>query len=149
MKHAAISPQVFRRSHFDAATFLRIAVGGIWLAGATWNAFVTWNMTDPYGWLADDARVAPWRWFFSEVVQSQPEFWTALLVAGEIALGLLTLGRGHWAKAGLIGGALFSIMLVSFGTPYTLMMAPYVVLLIWLYRHEARYSVLDLLRISH
>jgi hypothetical protein len=29
------------------------------------------------------------------------------------------------------------------------MMAPYVVLLIWLYRHEARYSVLDLLRISH
>lgn len=127
---------VFRRHSLDLPAMLRIAVGLIWLAGAAWNLLVTWQMDDPYGWLADGARVAPWRWFFAEVVEAHPLPWTALLIMGEIVLGVLTLGRRSWARLGLAGGALFSAALFSFGTPYTLMMGPWALLLAWLARHD-------------
>lgn len=144
MIHSLASHRIWHRPHSAMLAFLRFVVGGIWLAGAAFNAFVTWSMSEPYAWLADDARTAPWRWFFRDVVAQQPEVWTALLIAGELTLGGLTLSRGRWAQAGLIGGVLFSVMLFSFGTAYTLMMGPYALLLYWLYRHDDRHSVLDL-----
>ncbi len=146
MAHATGSPQVFHRSHNHAQTLARLLVGGIWLAGAAWNTFVTVSMADPYGWLADDSVVPLWRWFFTDVVEQHPGMWTALLIAGELCLGLFTLGRGRRAQMGLLGGALFSMLLFSLGTPYTLMMGPYALLLLWLSRQEAREGLIDMLR---
>jgi hypothetical protein len=125
---------------------LRIGVGLVWLAGAVWNLVVTRRMADPFGWLTAGSRVAPWRWFFGEVVEPHRSGWTALLIMGETALGALTLARRGWARLGLMGGALFSVLLVSFGTGYTLMMGPYALLLAWLARHDYRRSVVELLR---
>ena len=107
---------------------------------------MTSRMAEPFGWLADGSWFAPWRWFFSEVAGAHHAFWIALLVAGEAALGVLTLGRGSWARLGLAGGALFSLVLFSFGTSYTLVMGPYALLLAWLARHRFSRSALDHLR---
>ena len=123
----------------------RLAVGLIWLGGAAFNLLVTWRMADPFGWLAEGSWLAPWRWFFGEVVGAHPAPWTALLIAGEIGLGVLTLGRGTRARLGLAAGALFSVFLFSLGTSYTLMMGPYALLLGWLARHEYRRSLTDTL----
>jgi hypothetical protein len=111
-----------------------MAIGLIWLAGAIWNLVVTRRMADPFGWLAKGSRFAPWRWFFGTVADSHRSFWLALLVVGEAALGVLTLGRGERARLGLAGGAVFSTFLFSLGTSYTLMMGPYALLLGWLAR---------------
>ena len=129
-----------------ATEIARIAVGLIWLAGAAFNLLVTWRLADPFGWLAEGSWFAPWRWFFGEVAGARPGFWIALLVAGEVTLGTLTLGRGRWARLGLAGGALFSIFLFSLGTTYTLMMGPYALLLAWLARHRFSHNALDLVR---
>jgi hypothetical protein len=137
-------PRAFRRPFPDIPTILRVTVGLVWLAGAAWNLLVTTRMEDPYGWLADGSRIAPWRWFFSEVVETNPLVWTVLLVAGEAGLGFLTLGPRQWARIGLAGGALFSAILFSFGTLYTLMMGPYAVLLAWLVRDDANRSLIEL-----
>lgn len=123
----------------------RIVVGFIWLAGAAFNMLVTWRMADPFGWLAEGSRFAPWRWFFGEVAGAHPAFWTALLIAGEIALGVLTLGRGDRARLGLAGGVLFSLFLLSLGTSYTLIMGPYALLLGRLARYRYGRSLLDYL----
>ena len=113
----------------------RIVVGLIWLAGAVFNILVTLRMPQPFQWL-EASPVPLYRWFFTDIVGDHPALWTLLLVAGETALGLLTLARGGWERLGLVGGALFSLFLVSFGTVYTLMMAPYALLLVWLTRRD-------------
>lgn len=136
------------RTRSDAsrpANITRLVVGLIWLAGAAFNLFVTLRMARPFEWL-EESPVPLYRWFFRDVVGPNPEVWTVLLVAGEIALGVLTLARGGWARLGLAGGALFSAVLVSFGTAYTLIMGPYALLLLWLARKEYRHSPFDWLQ---
>lgn len=65
--------------------------------------------------------------------------WTIGLIAGEAALGILTLVCGRWGRTGLIGGALFSLFLFSLAVPYTLVMGGYALLLGWLaYRERSR-----------
>lgn len=113
----------------------RIVVGLIWIAGATFNALVTMRMAAPFSWL-EESPVAPYRWFFREVAGHHPALWTALLVAGEATLGILTLARGRWARAGLGLGALFSAFLFTLATPYTVVMGAWAVLLGWLARSD-------------
>ena len=122
------------RRGLSGAGVARTVVGTIWLAGAVFNALVTLRMEDPYGWIADESRLGVYRWFFGEVVGAHPAVWTVLLIAGEAALGVLTLARGGWATLGLVGGVLFSAFLFSLASPYTLMMGPYALLLAWLGR---------------
>lgn len=122
------------------ASITRSAVGLVWLAGAAFNGFVTLRMADPYSWLADGSRLRVYRWLFREVIGAHPTRWTLLLVAGEAALGVLTLARGGWAKLGLAGGALFSAFLFTLATPYTLLMGPYALLLAWLARRDEHQS---------
>lgn len=134
----------------SVAVIARIAVGLMWLAGAAFNLLVTLRMANPFGWLADGSKVTAWRWFFGDVVETHLTWlWIALLIAGETALGVLTLARHGWARLGLAGGALFSVVLFSFGTSYTLMMGPYALLLAWLARYQYCRSVVDLLHGQH
>lgn len=124
------------------ANTTRIVVGLIWLAGAAFNAFVTMRMAEPFGWL-ESSPVAPYRWFFRDVVGPRPEPWTALLVAAEATMGILTMARGRWARLGLGLGALFSAFLFTLATPYTLVMGAYAALLAWLARKEYPTTPLD------
>lgn len=127
------------------ANLARMAVGLIWLLGAAFNLLVTLRMPDAFGWL-EESPVPLYRWFFRDVAGAHPAVWTVLLAGGEVALGVLTLARGGRAKLGLAGGALFSAFLVSLGSVYTLMMAPYALLLVYLSRKDYRRSLFDYLR---
>jgi hypothetical protein len=116
----------------DGTAFIRRVVGGIWLAGATFNVGWTLRQEEPWSWL-EESRLPTYRWFFGEVAGANPALWTVALIAGEVALGLLTLSQ-RWSRLGLISGALFSAFLFTLGTPYTLMMDGYALLLAWLAR---------------
>ena len=120
----------------DDHTLARIAVGLIWLGGAAFNALVTARMDDPFSWIVSESRIGPYRWFFGEIVAKQPVAWTLALVIGEAVLGLLTLTRGRPAVLGLVGGVIFSLLLFSMVTTYTVMMGPYALVLWWLAQEE-------------
>lgn len=137
---------VFRRGGATGVGIARIAVGVIWLAGAMFNALITLRMDDPYGWIANESRSRFYRWVFAEVIGARPAAWTVLLIAGEAALGVLTLARGGLARLGLVGGACFSAFLFSLATPYTLVMGPYALLLAWLGRRTDSARSADRLR---
>lgn len=126
----------------------RIAVGLIWLAGAAFNALWTMRHLNLYQGFADDSPLAVYRWLFGDVVGAHPAVWTVLLVIGEAILGLLTLGKGRWAKLGLAGGAIWSALLFPLLWPYTLMMGPYALLLAWLARKDYAASPFDRLRLG-
>ena len=124
---------------------IRLVVGLIWLAGATINTLVTLRMAEPFTWL-EESPVRSYRWFFSEVVGTYPTVWTILLIVGELSLAILTLSRRGWARIGLVGGAVFSLFLFVSALSYTLMMAPFALLLTWLARHDYPESSLAWLR---
>jgi len=131
--------------HSTMASGCRMVIGLTWLGGALFNLTQTLRhpsvITDG---LATDATFAVFRWFFGDVVGRAPAFWIALLVIVELALGLLTLGRGPWARIGLIGSAAFSAFLFLVIWPYTLMMGAWAILALWLLRYDHRSSILDL-----
>lgn len=121
---------------YQGAQAGRIIVGLIWIAGAVFNILVTTRMERPFDWIADESRLGVMRWFFGEVVSACPVGWTVLLAIAELAIGVLTLMKGQFAKVGLAGGVLFSLFLFGMATPYTVVMGPYALFLFWRTRKE-------------
>jgi hypothetical protein len=136
------SARPYRRS----ADIVRVSVGLIWIAGAAFNAVWTLRHTDLYQGFVDDAPLPAVRWFFGEVVMAHPAIWTVLLIIGELALGILTLGKGAWARLGIAGGAAWSAVLFILLPPYTLMMGPFALAIAWLLRWDYPHSALHLFR---
>jgi len=125
-------------------------LGFVWIAGAIWNAVVTLpDAADAWDVLGENATFGVYRWFFNSVVSAAPEFWSMMLIAGELVLGILLMAKGRWAQYGLAGSVLWSIFLTFLIFPYTLMMPLFVLLAAWLLRFEPRASVLDLLPHHH
>jgi hypothetical protein len=131
------------RGHVGPREIIRLGVGMIWIAGAVYNAVWTLRHTAFLGveGIARDASLPIYRWFFGDVVSAAPEMWTLLLIAGELALGALTLASGRWARLGMWGGALWSLWLFPMLWPYTIMMGPYAMFLMWLARGDVRWGV--------
>ena len=123
-----IASRGFRTPKLDLAILARKVVGLIWIAGALWNAGWSLRQDNPWSWL-EDSPVPVYEWFFAEVVSRNPAFWTVLVIIAELSLGVLTFSRGRASRLGLLGGALFSAFLFSLGSPYTLMMGVYAVVL--------------------
>ena len=136
-------PTLVRQGRFGDAA--RAIIGFIWIAGALFNLVVTMRLDAPFGWLEDSA-IRPWSWFFGRVVGPHSQFWVGLLVAWELAIGVMTLMRGRVATLGLAGGALFSAFLFSLLTPYTMAMGAYALLLGWLARRRHDTSVIEAFR---
>ena len=136
------SDRPYRRS----ADIARTLVGLIWIAGAAFNAFWTLRHTDLYQGFVDDAPISLFRWLFRDVVMERPVRWTVLLIAGELALGILTLGKGAWARLGIAGGVSWSAVLFILLPPYTLMMGPFALAVAWLLRWSYPSSAIQLFR---
>jgi hypothetical protein len=134
-----------RHDRATGADLTRMAVGLIWVAGALFNAIVTLRVAQPYEAFAEDAHLWPYRWFFS-IVSDHPQFWTVLLIIGELLLGLLTLSKGIWAKLGLLGSVGWSLWLFPLLWPYTLMMGLCALVPLWLLRRSHDVSLVDLVR---
>lgn len=125
---------------------LRMSIGTIWLAGASFNAFWTFRHASAFtDDLASAATFAVYRWFFGEVVAASPAFWIVMLIFGEFALGMLTLGGGTLARIGLAGSVLFSLFLFIIIWPYTLMMGMFALVALWLLRSRHPMSAIDFL----
>lgn len=121
-----------------------IALG--WIAGALYNATSTVRHPEL---LADMFATSPlplYRWLFDTVAKPHLVFWTWMVVAGEMIIGILMLARGTWARLGLLGSMLWSAFLFPLSWPYTLMMGPYALLNAWLLRRTYDRSLLDALR---
>jgi hypothetical protein len=131
--------------HVSGVSIGGMGVGLIWIAGAVYNAVWTMpNARDAWHGLGEDATFGIYRWFFSDVVGAAPVAWTAALVAGEILLGVMLLGKERWARRGLLGSTIWSLFLSFLIWPYTLMMFPFALLTVWLLRWEHRTGILDL-----
>ena len=128
--NVSLGPKLHR---FERDRIAQDIVGGIWLAGAAFNAVATLRQPDPYTWL-EESLVRPYRWFFGEVAARDPSFWTLALVAGETALGILTLAGGKWTRLGLLGGSALQHLPVHVGDAIHMMMGGYALLLAWLAR---------------
>jgi hypothetical protein len=93
----------------------------------------------------DDPLVPAYAWFFEHVVAAAPALVGLLAGAGEIAVGILILGRGRAAQLGLLAGTAFLLLI----TPLGLWTLPNLVLaaaLAVLARHPHERSLLDVAR---
>jgi hypothetical protein len=111
---------------------LRRSVALVWLGGAAVNAFWTVRNANFYGDFEELSPVPLIGRFFADVVSVHPVVWTWLLVAFEVGLGILMLGRGRLATLGVLGSTLWSGFLFFVAWPWTLMMGPYTLLNAWL-----------------
>ena len=63
----------------------------------------------------NDAIVPRYRWFFENVAALAPPLFGLLAAAYEVAIALLMLSKGRYAKWGLIGGIVFLIGITPLG----------------------------------
>ena len=63
----------------------------------------------------NDAIVPLYRWFFENVAALAPPLFGLLAAAYEVAIALLMLSKGRYAKWGLIGGIVFLIGITPLG----------------------------------
>ena len=61
------------------------------------------------------ALLAPYRWLFSTVVAWNPVVFGLLAATFEIAVALLMLAKGRYARLGLIAGSLFLLVISPLG----------------------------------
>lgn len=63
----------------------------------------------------NDAIIPLYRWFFENVAALAPPLFGLLAAAYEVAIALLMLSKGRYAKWGLIGGIVFLIGITPVG----------------------------------
>jgi len=63
----------------------------------------------------NDAIIPLYRWFFENVAALAPPLFGLLAAAYEVAIALLMLSKGRYAKWGLIGGIVFLIGITPLG----------------------------------
>ncbi|WP_225753251.1 hypothetical protein [Actinotalea sp. Marseille-Q4924] len=133
---ALIRPQGTR--YVVGVFFIVMGVGVNWvLSVAAPEQFVGLGVNDPL--------LPAYAWFFENVVAAAPAAVGILAGAGEIAVGVLMLGRRGAARLGLLAGAAFLLVI----TPLGLWTLPNVVLagaLAVLSRHTYDHSMVDALR---
>ena len=65
--------------------------------------------------VTNDAIIPLYRWFFENVAALAPPLFGLLAAAYEVAIALLMLSKGRYAKWGLIGGIVFLIGITPLG----------------------------------
>jgi hypothetical protein len=92
----------------------------------------------------DAPLVAPYAWFFENVVAQAPILFGLLAAAYEIAVGLALLGKGRWVTWGVIGGIAHLLAITPLGV-WTLPNVVMVLALAALLRREYDRSLPELL----
>lgn len=74
-------------------------------------------MRDPYGYdgFSTTAFLPLYRWAFRTLIMPHPLAFALVAAAFEIAVGLLLLSKGRYAKAGLLAGGLFLLAITPLG----------------------------------
>ena len=95
----------------------RIFVGVFFLVMAVGvNVVLVLVAPEQFVALGTDAPVLPpYEWFFANVVALAPPVFGLLAAAYEIAVALLMLSKGRYAKWGLLGGIAFLLAITPLG----------------------------------
>jgi hypothetical protein len=98
----------------------------LYLGGAAWHsAYTVGHARAVYEAFGDMAWLAPYQWLIRELVVPNALAFTLGLIAFEATVGILLLGRGRFARAGLLAGIAFNLSLVpALGWPYVLGIVP-------------------------
>lgn len=122
-------------------------VFGIFFLLMAWGVNFPMMLYDPtlYPLAGANAFIPLYRWFFTQVLALYPVPFILLLIGFETAVGVLTLSRGRWVKAGLVSGALFCLGIAWIGIEGVWMPAVAIAPLVMV-RQEFPVSVLDLWR---
>ncbi|HEY6691146.1 MAG TPA: hypothetical protein VI008_08850 [Rubrobacter sp.] len=95
----------------------RIFVGVFFLVMAVGvNVVLVLVAPEQFVALGTDVPVLPpYKWFFANVVALAPPLFGLLAAAYEIAVALLMLSKGKYAKWGLLGGIAFLLVITPLG----------------------------------
>jgi hypothetical protein len=95
----------------------------------------------------DTAILPPYEWFFENVVAVAPPAFGLMAATYEIAVALLMLGKGRYAKWGLLGGIAFLLAITPLGV-WTLGNPIMALALAYLLTKKYDRSLLQMLRIG-
>jgi hypothetical protein len=104
----------------------RAVLAAVYLGGAVWHsAYTVGHARAVYEAFGDMAWLPPYQWLIRELVVPNGAAFTLALIAFEATVGILLLGRGGLARAGLVAGIAFNLALVpALGWPYVLGVVP-------------------------
>ena len=122
----------------SALYFLAMALGV--------NGLYLLRHPEQYDGIADLALLPPIEWLTREVVQPLATPFTLLLIAFELAVALLLLGKGVAVRLGLAAAILFQLAVILAVGAYGLVNLPVVAVQALLLRSTFDRSALDLLR---
>jgi hypothetical protein len=125
---------------------VRSILAVIFLVGAAVNFTLLMTRPATYEGFADVAIVPFYKTLWRELVVPRLELWVGLVIAFEIALGLLLLGPGVYARVGLVLAAAFVAFLVPFwwGGGALINLA-FLGVLIWLLRFDYPAAIWEIL----
>jgi hypothetical protein len=99
-----------------------------------------------YTGMADLAMLRPYKWLLRDVIPPVAMPFTLLLIAFELAVGLLILGTGRAVKLGLLAAIVFQLTIIPGLGAYGLVNLPVAAIQAWLLRKNFDRSALDLVR---
>jgi hypothetical protein len=125
---------------------IRLVLAIAFFAGASVNAYLALGVPEVYEEFADFAFLRVYRSLWRGMVLPRLRLWIALVILFEIAVGVLLLTAGPYARSGLILAALYTAFLVPFwwGGGGLINIALFV-LMLWLLRFEYPESITSLI----
>jgi len=93
---------------------VRLVLAIAFFAGAGLNAYLALGVPEVYERFADFAFLRIYRSLWTGLVLPRLRFWIALVILFEIAVGVLLLTAGPYARLGLVLAALYTAFLVPF-----------------------------------
>jgi hypothetical protein len=134
-RHVGMGTEVFRA--VNGLYFLVMALGV--------NLFSTLRGSSVYSDMADLAVLRPYEWLLRDVIQPVATPFTLLLIAFEVTVALLMLGKARAVKPGLLAAIVFQLALIPGLGLYGLVNIPVAAGQVWLLRHDFDRTVPEVL----
>ena len=134
---AIIIAAIRSRLHPGALRLGRYSMGVLYVgAGAAVNAGLLAEGGDAYRTFADGAYIAYVRDTWHSLVMPNRYVWISLLIAFELAVGVLALLGGRFSQVAYLAAIAFHVALLSFGWGFYLWSLPMIGALVTLLRAE-------------
>jgi hypothetical protein len=113
------------------------------------NAAYLLRHPEDYDKLTDVAVLPPYKWLLRDVIRPRASRFTLLLIAFELTVALLLLGKGRAVKLGLVAAIAFQLAVIPGVAAYGLVNLPVVAVQALLLRQNFDRSGLDVVRGRH
>lgn len=127
-----------------AANVGRVLWGLVFIASSVVNLTVTLPNPDFYRTFAELTFFPFYRWLILNVAIPNATLITALVVAFEFAVGVMTLSKGRWVRWGLIGTGVWVVFIAPAMGWYTIWSPVFLIIPVFLMRYRYDRSLLGL-----